>query len=97
MPYKASTLKPHVIHRPRPRLSAKERGYDRDHRAIRKLVLARDPICRMCGRAPSSHADHKITIRERPDLRFDLGNLQGVCASCHSRKTAAKDHGFGNK
>jgi len=32
-------------------------------------------------------ADHRLTIESRPDLRLDLGNLQTLCSSCHSRKT----------
>jgi 5-methylcytosine-specific restriction endonuclease McrA len=33
------------------------------------------------------HADHKIPIAERPDLRLDLDNLATRCVSCHSAKT----------
>ncbi len=33
------------------------------------------------------HADHVISIEERPDLRLVLSNLQTLCNSCHARKT----------
>ena len=33
------------------------------------------------------HADHKIPIAVRPDLRLVLENLQTLCDGCHSRKT----------
>jgi len=33
------------------------------------------------------HADHRIPIAVRPDLRLVLDNLQTLCDGCHSRKT----------
>jgi len=36
------------------------------------------------------HCDHRLTVEERPDLRLSLGNLQTLCASCHSKKTRAE-------
>ena len=33
------------------------------------------------------HADHQLTIAERPDLRLDLDNLRTRCNRCHNRKT----------
>jgi 5-methylcytosine-specific restriction protein A len=65
-----------------------------DWRALRVEVMRRDPICRICGAKPSRHADH-IVPRARGGSD-DVSNLQGVCHSCHSRKTAAHDGGFGN-
>lgn len=51
----------------------------------RRLVLARDPICRACARAPSSDVDHVI-----PGDDHDPSNLAGLCAPCHASKTAAE-------
>jgi 5-methylcytosine-specific restriction protein A len=48
-------------------------------------------------RAPSTHADHIIPVNERPDLAWDLDNLQGMCAACHSNKTATEDSTFAKK
>lgn len=76
-----------------PRPSAARRGYGGDWRALRLRILARDPICRLCGAAPSAHADH-IVPRSRGG-RDVPENLQGTCARCHSRKTARHDGGFG--
>jgi 5-methylcytosine-specific restriction protein A len=96
MPHKASTLGSLAPGTIKPRLSANARGYGRAHQKLRQFILARDPICKICHKARSTDADHIVTIRERPDLRFDPNNLRGTCKSCHSRKTAQTDHGFGN-
>jgi 5-methylcytosine-specific restriction endonuclease McrA len=58
-------------------------------RKLRKSVLARDPLCRHCWtrglRVIAVHVDH---INNDPsDNR--MSNLQGLCPSCHSRKTQA--------
>jgi hypothetical protein len=63
-------------------------------KALRQAVLARDPICKHCGKDPSVVADH-IVPRNRggPDT---LDNLQGLCKSCDGRKTSTEDGGYGN-
>lgn len=60
------------------------------------MVLARDPICKKCNRCPSTHADHIKPHKGDWALFCDMANLQGLCASCHSKKTAGEDGGFGN-
>ncbi|WP_119461876.1 HNH endonuclease signature motif containing protein [Rhodospirillaceae bacterium SYSU D60014] len=55
---------------------------------LRADCIARDPFCRApgCDR-PSSHADHIIPrSKGGPD---HLGNLRGLCQSCHNRRTAS--------
>lgn len=74
--------------------TAAERGYGARWRRLRMMILRRDPICRMCNRAASVHVDH-IVPRARGGQDTD-GNLQGLCPSCHSRKTAREDGGFGH-
>src|SRR5579859_4625807 len=68
--------------------------------SMRRMILNRVPMCVECIRdhrlSASTHVDHKISRQQRPDLALDPDNLQGLCASCHSRKTAASDGGFGN-
>lgn len=77
------------------RPSAAARGYGTDWRKLRVVILRRDPVCRLCKQSPSRHVDHIISREgggsDRPS------NLQGTCARCHSRKTAAHDGGFGNR
>jgi 5-methylcytosine-specific restriction protein A len=67
------------------------------------MVIRRNPYCvsgivcdpnNIGRRAPSTHADHIIPVDARPDLAWDLDNLQGLCAACHSHKTATEDSGF---
>lgn len=68
-------------------------------RNLRTLVLARDPICVLCNRAPATDADHKVPHRGNWFLfcgGVNMENLQGLCSSCHSEKTAREDAGFGN-
>jgi 5-methylcytosine-specific restriction protein A len=59
----------------------------------RKHFLAQHPDCEDCG-APATQADHRIPTRQGGTS--DESNLAARCASCHSRKTAARDGGFGN-
>jgi len=64
---------------------------------VRLVVLRRDAYrCaspRCTNRA--SHVDHKVPIA-RGGAGLDPRNLQSLCASCHSRKTARTDGGFGH-
>lgn len=50
---------------------------------LRSIVLNRDPICKLCNNAYSEQVDH---INE-DWTNNHMKNLQGVCASCHSKKT----------
>ena len=74
----------------RERGSAASRGYGARHRHWRKLVLARDPLCVHCkerGRVePATQADHITPLRQGGG--WELENAAGLCASCHSKKTA---------
>jgi 5-methylcytosine-specific restriction endonuclease McrA len=68
-------------------------------RAMRKLYFQRHPLCVECqsiGRVvAASHLDHVRPIEAAPELAWSWDNLQGLCASCHSSKTASSDRGFG--
>lgn len=77
--------------------SASKRGYDQHWRDIRDLFLAEHPLC--CdpihqGRPVlATDIDHILPrIKGGSD---DPSNLQALCHSCHSRKTANSDGGFG--
>lgn len=85
--------------------TARQRGYGRGHRAFRSRVLARDPYCVCDDTSHDNHsgrgtcyaratvADHwprsrreLVAAGENPnDPRFG----RGLCASCHSKVTAA--------
>lgn len=64
-------------------------------KALRAQILRRDPICRACRMARSSHCDHIQPHRGDQVLFWDPANLQGLCRSCHSHKTARRDGGWG--
>ncbi len=67
----------------RERATATQRGYGALHRKWRRIILNRDPVCKICGRAPSTEADH-IDGNNR---NLSLENGQGLCKTCHSKKT----------
>lgn len=49
---------------------------------IRRRILRRDPICKVCDDALSTEVDHI----DDPDDHSDP-NLQGICSPCHKDKT----------
>lgn len=55
-------------------------------------------VCRVPIPKPGrAHIDHKVSRQVAPHLAFEVSNLQVLCTSCHSRKTATHNRGFGNK
>jgi 5-methylcytosine-specific restriction protein A len=82
----------HAKHLERPTSSAQ--GYGADWRKLRAAHLAVNPTCVACG-AAAVDVDHIQAHRGNETLRLDPANLQSFCRSCHSKKTARVDHGFG--
>lgn len=62
---------------------------------------AKHPLCaeheRLGEVVTGNVVDHKIAHRGDVKLFWDPGNWQTLCTSCHNRKTAAEDGGFGNR
>lgn len=60
---------------------------DRRWRAKRAAHLAKEPLCRYCAREgrlePATIADH-IEPHRGDRTKFWRGELQALCASCHS-------------
>lgn len=88
----------HHPHPPRrstqaPRPSSYQQGYDAAWVKISKRIRLQRPVCETptCG-APSEHVDHI----DGDNTNHEEWNLQALCHSCHSRKTARHDGGFGN-
>jgi 5-methylcytosine-specific restriction endonuclease McrA len=59
---------------------------------LRAEVLAEEPLCVDCQAmgyvTPSREVDHIVDSREDYDDDNGRHNLQGLCETCHSRKTA---------
>ena len=68
--------------------SASSRGYGANWRRLRGMVLARDPVCVACCRAPSVTVDHIVPKHRGGE--DEEANLQGLCLACHAAKTAAE-------
>lgn len=68
--------------------------YGTDWRRLRARHLEQHPLCATCG-AVARYVDHKQTIRDAPERRLDPSNLESLCRSCHSRKTALMDGRWG--
>lgn len=77
------------------RESAHRRGYDKQWKKLRADILKRDGFrCQRCGEYgnASFHVDHIKPFGAVDDpLRLDESNLQVLCPSCHSTKTAKED------
>jgi len=59
---------------------------------LRLRVLSRDPICKICNRAPSVIADHIKDHKGIWALFVDILNIQGLCKKCHDEKTGLTSH-----
>ena len=72
------------------RVSAARRGYGRRWQRLRRIQLGREPFCVHCaefGRVTAAtDVDHIVARRDGGEDA--LFNLQSLCHSCHSRKTA---------
>lgn len=56
-------------------------------RDLRRRCLARDKVCRLCGRRWASVADHIVTRPNvpRPTPLDIVENLRGLCGDCDRR------------
>lgn len=89
-PYCAAHTQQQSTEYERARGSAAARGYGHTWRKLRLMVLRRDPLCvdpfKVLCSTPSHHADHIIPKQAGGTDSLE-DNLQGLCDSCHSRKT----------
>lgn len=79
--------------------TAHERGYTSAWAKARAAYLSAHPLC-VVHRAQgalvaATVVDHKVPHRGDKTLFWASGNWQALCKSCHDRKTATEDGGFG--
>ena len=73
------------------REGAAERGYGAKWRFMRQLYLRKHPLCMECLKRerlrPATVVDHIVPHRGDERLFWNEDNWQGLCKSCHDRKT----------
>lgn len=94
MPYRAQrheSPQTPPSHAPEERESAHRRGYTKRWQKVRLAWLEDHPLCAECLRkgltVVATEADH-IEPHRGDMAAFWSGELQGLCHTCHSRKTA---------
>lgn len=79
--------------------SARQRGYTSAWERARAAYLRQHPLCRMHEQlgqcVPATVVDHVVPHRGDRALFWDAANWQSLCRTCHDRKTATEDGGFG--
>ena len=70
--------------------------YDYRWAKIAKAYIWDNPFCAQCGWIERLECDHIVPHGGDRDLFKDPDNLQTLCSTCHRRKTATEDGGFGN-
>lgn len=86
--------------RERQRETSAQRGYNYKWQQASKGFLVKHPLCaehERCGEvAAATEVDHIVPHKGDMVLFWDRSNWQALCHSCHSRKTASEDGGWGN-
>lgn len=81
------------------RASSSERGYTGAWQRARAGFLRAHPLCAEHKRqgeiVPASVVDHIVPHKGDKALFWDRNNWQSLCKTCHDRKTATEDGGFG--
>ena len=74
------------------RENSTKRGYGARWQKAREYYLKKHPLCALHERVgffvDATELDHIIPAKKAPELFWDRNNWQGLCKSCHSRKTA---------
>jgi 5-methylcytosine-specific restriction enzyme A len=80
------------------RPTAAQRGYGWRWQQFRLSFLAEHPLCERCKPrvVEATVVDH-VTPHKGDAAAFWAGPFCALCDSCHSRKTATEDGGFGRE
>jgi 5-methylcytosine-specific restriction protein A len=72
-----------------------ERGYGSAWQRLRDRVRTEEPLCRRCLAKDLIQATEEVDhiVPKSDGGTDDRANLQGLCKSCHSRKTMTEDNG----
>lgn len=66
-------------------------------RKCRAYKLSLNPLCEQCVErdeiTEATQVHHIVDRADRPDLEYELSNLQALCAPCHSKITSSKGGG----
>ena len=86
----------------RDRLNSSQRGYGWKWQKTSAARLVKHPWCVDPYRVhvlpePATLTDHITPHRGNMKLFWEPTNWQSLCDSCHSRKTAEEDGGFGHR
>ena len=77
--------------------TSRQRGYTTEWSKLSKWYRQQHPLCEMCLKrdllVAAECVDH--IVPKAQGGTDDESNLQSLCWSCHSRKTAKDDGGFG--
>jgi len=76
-----------------------ERGYTNSWVRYSRMYRMNNPLCVVCQRegrvVASEHVDHITPVEPTDPWFWDKDNHQALCKSCHSKKTAIEDGGWG--
>jgi 5-methylcytosine-specific restriction protein A len=65
-------------------------GYDNLWNRVRAQYVKEHPLCEECleqgSVTPVEIVHHKLTVREHPELRLDMDDLQSLCRVCHGKE-----------
>lgn len=69
--------------------------YDEKWRKFSQDYRKKNPFCVECLKLGNHNihniqVDHIIPLEQRPDLKYDVDNLQSLCRSHHGKKTWAE-------
>lgn len=74
----------------------KAQTYDHTWRKLSIRFRQQNPLCAICLANDlvtlATEVDHITPIKHEPERKLDWSNLQSLCHSCHSRKTANENN-----